>query len=614
MNKIKIFIYTIVTLLAIFVSVEEIYVHGIKNNINLLMTDYPFRTNILIISIVGIFIYWLYNKFYNNKLKKHWLLKLVSIFFSLFIIFGHSYTKTNSWDLVFGNNLLMLFSIVSLFGFYFFINCIISILFNYIEKIEFKNKTNKWFEFIFEKKPFLISLIVILIAWIPYIVAFYPGIFSPDPSNQVKQYFNIDTHYIEGVVLIDENVKMTNHHPVLHTLMLGSGVKLGQLMGNENLGIFIYTSIQIIFLVSVLSYTIVYMKKLNTPHIYRFITLLIYSLVPVFPLYGMSVVKDVIFTGLVILYIILIFDMIKYKYEKIPFIKVLLSIFLLLMIMMFRNNGIYMIILSFPLLLIVLKKHRIKILLILLVPIIIFKAYTGIILPHFKITEGSIREMLSIPFQQTARMVKEYGDEISEEDKKIIDKILIYDTLGERYNPNLADPVKNQFNKNATKEDLKEYFGVWFKGLIHRPDVYIQATLNNTYGYFYPGARNWYIYYKYDKRLSDAGFEYKYNDLSGLRNFLSGYGVMFPGIPILGLIVNIGFHVWVTILLSVFLIIYRKLEYLVYLLPNLSLILICFASPANTYFRYAMPYVFASLIVIAMFINILNEKKELDYE
>ena len=42
--------------------------------------------------------------------------------------------------------------------------------------------------------------------------------------------------------------------------------------------------------------------------------------------------------------------------------------------------------------------------------------YSKVILPYFKITNGSIREMLSIPFQQTARYVKNHGDEISEED------------------------------------------------------------------------------------------------------------------------------------------------------------------------------------------------------
>ena len=43
--------------------------------------------------------------------------------------------------------------------------------------------------------------------------------------------------------------------------------------------------------------------------------------------------------------------------------------------------------------------------------------------------------------------MKEHGDEIPLKDRKKIDKLLEYDTLKDRYNPNLADPVKNKYNK-----------------------------------------------------------------------------------------------------------------------------------------------------------------------
>jgi hypothetical protein len=71
--------------------------------------------------------------------------------------------------------------------------------------------------------------------------------------------------------------------------------------------------------------------------------------------------------------------------------------------------------------------------------------------------------MFSVPFQQTAALVYHKEEVIEEEDKLIIGKILDYDGLKENYNPELSDPVKNTYNKYATDEDMKEYFGVWFK-------------------------------------------------------------------------------------------------------------------------------------------------------
>lgn len=38
---------------------------------------------------------------------------------------------------------------------------------------------------------------------------------------------------------------------------------------------------------------------------------------------------------------------------------------------------------------------------------------------HYNIQNGSIREALSLPFQQTARYIVEYGDEVTDEEKKL---------------------------------------------------------------------------------------------------------------------------------------------------------------------------------------------------
>ena len=63
-----------------------------------------------------------------------------------------------------------------------------------------------------------------------------------DSTNQIKQFFGMEIterSSTNSVNLIDENVKITNHHPVLHTVILGSCVKIGKMLGNDNLGIFV---------------------------------------------------------------------------------------------------------------------------------------------------------------------------------------------------------------------------------------------------------------------------------------------------------------------------------------------------------------------------------------
>lgn len=570
-------------------------------------SKYTISYNLFLIFILTVFFIYFYNKYY---FKQKNFFKIVSIILSIFMVVGESFKVVGSFNLILKNGLFITLSILKLIGFYLLFYFLLNTLFNKLKKYKFKTNTGKIYEFIFEKHPFILPFIILLICYLPYIVAYYPGILSPDPSNQIKQFFHIETKYLDYSVLLDENVYITNHHPVLHTCLLGGLAKIGDILGNVNFGIFLYSIIQIVTVISTLSFTIKYMKKLNTPKIIRIITLLIYALVPVFPFYSLSVVKDVIFSCLVIIYSIKIFDIIKFdiikKYE------IILMIILMILIMMFRNNGIYVILLSMPFLIIFSKKIRKINLIILFVSLAVYLSYSKILLPTLKITPGSIREVLSIPFQQTARYVKYYEDELTLDERNKIDKILGIDDLGSRYNPIKADPVKNEFNKYATKEDLKNYFGVWLNGFFKRPVVYLEATINNTYGYFYPNDTSWYIYYNYDKRLKDSNIDYHYNGLSNFRKILSGYGTSFPYIPFIGMIVNIAFCNWIVLIICFFLMKLKKYKYLIWLFPTISLILVCFASPVNTYFRYALGIVFGIPIMISIFINILNEESGVD--
>ena len=182
--------------------------------------------------------------------------------------------------------------------------------------------------------------------------------------------------------------------------------------------------------------------------------------------------------------------------------------------------------------------------------------------------------------------------------------------LASRYDPELSDPVKNKYNKYTTPEELKKYFKTWFKDLTKDPVLYVDATVNNIYGYFYPFKTNWYIYYKFDDRIVKDGFKYHYNSLDKSREILSGFGLIYPYIPVIGLISNIGFNTWILFLLVTYLIYKKNKKGIVYLLPSVATILICVASPANTYFRYAMPYIFSMPLTIALFINYIGGRSK----
>ena len=564
--------------------------------------------NLFRLGLIGsiLLLYFIY-KFIKNSTIIHQKksIKVLSLILAFFMIFGNSFMLVSSTLLVFKNIGYFIISLLMYIGYYNLFLIIISYIFRFIDKNNYDevgNKKNNKIISLFKKHPFLFSVVFIIICWLPYIISFYPIILSPDPSYQIKQFFGIRTKYADYSILIDDNVVITNHHPVTHTVLLGGCLKLGELMGNDNLGLFFYSIIQITFLVTTLAFSIYYMQKMNLKTKYLFGVLLLYALVPMFPLYAMSGVKDVIFGTLIFLYLIFLHNYIKVKGDY-KWWQYILIILLLILICLFRNNGIHTLILSLPFLLFVVRKRWKEILIVMICVFGFYGVFDKIVLPYFKITPGSIREALSVPFQQTARLVKYHSDDLTSEEIEVIDKILGYDDLAERYNPELSDPVKNEYNKYATNEDLKEYFKVWFSGLIKHPGTYIEATMNNTYGYFYPEKTNWYVYYKYDDRIVEDGFSYSYNSLGTLRNVLSNYAVCFPYIPVIGLISNIGFNVWIILILLTYAIYKKIYKNIVILSPVLALILVCILGPANTYFRYALPFIFAMPFIFAVFLE-----------
>jgi hypothetical protein len=586
----KTIILSFFTLFSLFVDIQE----KTKN--------IGFSNGILEMSLCWIFFYFYYKK--ERKIKSKSFM-VVSVIFSVCMLIGNSFASTGDFTLLYRTPMHFGLQLCRFVGYIFFFKTGLSYVYTYLKKYKKSFPYQRGIK-LFDEHPFLFPCICLFLSYLIYMIAFYPAILSPDPSNQIKQFFNIETKYLDSVIVTNPNVYLTNHHPVFHTMLLGGCTKIGLLLGSFNLGLFIYTLLQTLTVIFTLSYTIFFMKKINTPYRIRCFFLLFYMFCPIFPLYAMSTVKDTFFSCCIVLYTIQVFVLLQNKdYQKHQFLFLFLII---LFLILFRNNGIHVFLLSFPFLFFLLKKIWKKNLLLFLLCLACNFGYTKVLLPAFDIPEGSIREMLSIPFQQTARYVTKYENEITEKEKEAIDKILVYNTLKERYDPTISDPVKSEFNKYATEEDLKDYFGVWLGQFFKHPLVYLEATVANTYGYFYPNTTSWYVYYKYDDRLSSAGFDYRYNQLEDLRNTLSKYANTYKKIPLIGLSVNIGFSFFVLMTLFIYVFYEKKYNDLLIFVPHFVLLFVCVASPVNTYFRYAMPYVFALPILFCITLFILKEK------
>ena len=589
-NIAKNIVFGIILAIIIFCNQHILYIPNIELN------KYHLQLYVDIISDIALIIYICFIMIKTKNIELTKLKIFFIILLDIFLLISNVFINTGNLSYLYKNMWLILYNLIRFIAIYIVLKRSLIYFENFIKNHEFKLKENKIIN-LFLKHPFLFSFIAILICWSIYVIAFYPIILSPDPSFQIKQFFNVRTKYADYAILLDNNVFLTNHHPVFHTMILGYSLKLGRFLLNDNFGLFIYSLTQLLFLAFTLSLTIKYLNENNVNKKIVFIVLLLYCFIPMFPLYAMSGVKDTYYTCFIILYVMKLDKIIRSKQEKLSYKEMIQLLLIMFAVCLFRNNGIYVLILSFSLILIYSKKYFQTLLVIFIGVLAFYGTYTKVLLPSLKITDGSIRETLSIPFQQTARYVKYYNKDLSKNDIKVIDKVLGYETLAKRYNPTISDPVKNEFNKYTTKKELLAYLKVWFKCFFKHPLVYIEATLNNIYGYFSPQSTNWYIYYKYDTRITeDKLVNYHYNNLSSLRLILSSFAQGFPYIPLIGLISNIGFNTWLLLGLTTYSIFKKKKEYLIVLSPLLISLLICVVSPVNTYFRYAMPFIFTLIV------------------
>lgn len=152
---------------------------------------------------------------------------------------------------------------------------------------------------------------------------------------------------------------------------------------------------------------------------------------------------------------------------------------------------------------------------------------------------------------------------------------------------------------------------VWLKQGLKHPFVYIDATMHNTYGYFYPYAFSPYVYYVEYPTSVFIAYDWDFHFTSSLlsRKILARYASFFALLPVARLVSSIGFgNLLIIIMGYIFFKNKEKRKYILGLIPFYITYLVCFASPVNNYFRYAMPVVFQIPFLIVYFIYVLKKR------
>lgn len=512
---------------------------------------------------------------------------ILSFILTTCFLFGYSIKKFHVIDSLFykKNIIKTFFAFIILLV---LIYILLIIIFKLLDKISNnKEKGNKLYNFIFEKNPLLITFIIFFIFSIPFIIFYYPGPVHWDGLQELNYFYKIDA--------------FSNHHPVFPTLIMGLSMKLGRLIYNDNLGIFLYTFPQLMFSCFTFAYILKFMKDIKTSKIIRVLTFIFFLFNPVWYVNGYTIVKDTYYYLFFIWFLIYYYKFYLDNSKKNTYLLFLFS----MLVILFRNNGIYIVIAS--LIPYLFKKNLRKKAVSFILIFILFQFSYNKSLDYFKIRPSNIRETLSVPIQQTARYIKYYDKQLSKKERNYVENLyrMSIKEIKKKYQPELSDPVKFPWKVNDKKE-LIEYFKFWFKCFKKHPKVYVDSFLENYYGYFYPLKKDykdgvaWFIVV-YNKRVNTGYFDLHYlKTFKTERNFITNFTNKLKVTKGIGLIYNTGVYTWVLLILIGYTLYKKRYTNLIFSIPILLTLAFCFLSPVNAYLRYMNPIIVTIPVYLAI--------------
>ncbi len=444
---------------------------------------------------------------------------------------------------------------------------------------------------------FAVYMMVILACWLPVFLAYYPSVFAYDAEGQLYQVMAGD---------------YSTHHPLLHTLFLGAFFRLGdRLPGSYSSGMALHSIVQMFFMAVILAYVLTVLYRQKTSWVMRILLLLFYAVFPVNSVLAVSTTKDVLFSGLVLLYVVKSDQRYHEKQEKIKgsdVCFVLLSVLMLLL----RNNAVYAWLLCQPFLLYSAgKRGRLKRYAVLAAAtLLLFGLGSMGIKTAVSARSGSPREMLSVPLQQMARTRVMHEEEIDDDMRERLDAYLPSEWVFAAYNPYLADPVKN---RAVIHDDPAGLIKTWMELGTQFPLTYLDAFLDNSIGYWYLGDKSHstiygvgmesgFGYLSTDNRTMPAGYEIvEHSYLPKLRLFMERLisENEYQKIPVLPVIFAPAFYWWLLCLYIAFFLYRREYGMLAPALFPAAYYLTLLLSP-TVLIRYMYPFVICCPMMLCM--------------
>ena len=411
-------------------------------------------------------LYTLKDDFTNLKISNKILIFVFSLIFSFFNIFGSvykdGYLRLRDFNLPLT---IFLFFILLLISFIVFTTLSIYILKVNLKKVDSENKKDLINNNLNStKKVFLFSYLIIFFFWLLVLLAYYPGIFAYDSTVQIYQM----------------KYGFSVHHPLLHSLLLCGFYLFGvNVLGNANLGIFLFSFLQMLFLDFCLSYMNLFLYKINIKKSIIKFLIIFEAIMPIYSVLSVSITKDIPFTAFMVLFATCLLENIYLSEDSKKLSHKILLVFSIIGFVLFRSQSTYILIVFILINILFLRKNifiknvnkYIIIGLIMSISINSGLKYATNAIP-VKFTE-----YFNLPIQGMARVFKLKENKL---DNKTIEEYYTLSRNPKLYTPFLADTAKYLVNL-----DFDLFKNLYFKTLKKFPYTHLEAYIVTNLGYVY---------------------------------------------------------------------------------------------------------------------------------
>ncbi len=451
----------------------------------------------------------------------------------------------------------------------------------------------------------LVCSLLFFLSWLPYMVAFYPGTVIYDMCVMVRQFFRLEP--------------MATWHSVYTTCIFGSCIWLGRLLGSDNAGTLIYMLLQSVALAAALGQSIRCLRALKVGRGWQAAVFVFYALAPIWGYYCMMIGKDTLYTAMMMLFLLKTIELSRRKTEvPLRTAEMVFYGFVALSACLIRNNGLYVVVPSALVMLFMLfrGKRRRKIAIPLLSAAMAAILFTFVAIPALGVVNNNFAGFHYVLFQQTARTLRDHADEVTEEEKAVIDKVLDVDQIANAYEPWIADPVRNTYQledaDQATQQAaLSEYRAVWLQMLAKYPMTYLRAFIANNSGYYaftpfisgitylqQAGLR--FVFQNYWEPESGELHTTQPDGLETPRSFFISLATRWRTLPVLSLLYVLPVYTWLLIAAGISMAHQRRWRELALFIPALLSFGVCIVSPVNDYLRYFLPIIAMTPVLLAL--------------